>query len=146
MSEPQNLYLYGFQSCPWCARVRSAIADLGLDVEELDIHQVSEHREALVAAMGRKTVPVLRIGSGEGARWLPESADIVDYLYKTHGQGGKPPFFASALPQRIGIGVGLALFVGSFFVADQLSVWFLVAAVGCWVLGRHAVLVGKLFR
>ena len=31
----------------------------------------------LIAATGRKTVPVLKIGDGPDARWMPESRDII---------------------------------------------------------------------
>lgn len=81
-----ELILYHFPSCPFCARVRSAIDRLGLAVELRDIRADAEHWNALVAARGRATVPVLRIVSPDGSeRWMPESGDIVRYLDKTYG-------------------------------------------------------------
>ncbi len=82
-----RLALYHYDACGYCQIVRSDLADSGLEVELRNIHQVSEHRDALMAAMGRTTVPVLRIEDADGSvRWLPESADIVRYLRKLTGR------------------------------------------------------------
>lgn len=82
----ETLVLYHFDSCPYCARVRSAIDRLGLDIEMRDIRLDPEHWDALVAARGRGTVPVLKIESPDGTeRWMPESADIIDYLDRHYG-------------------------------------------------------------
>ena len=65
--------------------VRSKIDQLGIDVELRDVMQDSEHRDDLVEARGRATVPVLRIMSLEGEdRWMPESRDIIRYLQQTY--------------------------------------------------------------
>ena len=54
---------------------------LGLAIPLRNTMQDAEHRAALIDAMGRGTVPVLRIEHPDGrVEWLPESADIVDYL------------------------------------------------------------------
>jgi glutaredoxin 2 len=75
-----DLSLYHFDSCPYCARVRHAIASLDLQIEYRDIHKDEKHLDALVAARGRQTVPVLRIAGPNGDTWMPESADIIAYL------------------------------------------------------------------
>jgi len=80
MPDAPTLALYHYDSCPYCRRVRTAIDRLGLAVELRDIDENPEHLRALMAARGRRTVPVLRIASEEGAQWMPESADIVRYL------------------------------------------------------------------
>lgn len=77
-----DLSLYQFHSCPFCARVRHTLDSLDLQIEYRDIHQDDAHHDALVAARGRATVPVLRIAGPDGDTWMPESADIVDYLRK----------------------------------------------------------------
>jgi glutaredoxin len=80
-----KLVLYHFDGCPYCSMVRSAIDQLGVDVELRDIFQDSQHRDDLVKARGRATVPVLRIESPDGEdRWMPESRDIVRYLQETY--------------------------------------------------------------
>ena len=75
-----DLSLYQFNSCPYCARVRHTLESLDLQIEFRDIHQDDAHHDALVAARGRATVPVLRISGPDGDTWMPESADIVAYL------------------------------------------------------------------
>ena len=81
-----KLALYHFHGCPFCALVTSAVDRLGVEVESRDIHAESRHREDLIAARGRATVPVLRITSPDGEdRWMPESSDIVRYLEGTYG-------------------------------------------------------------
>jgi glutaredoxin len=84
--EEDKLALYHFDGCPFCSMVRSAIGRLGIDVELRDIFQDSQHRDDLIEARGRATVPVLRITPPGGEeRWMPESRDIVRYLGETFG-------------------------------------------------------------
>ena len=65
--------------------VRSSIDRLGVDVEIRDIFENTQHRDDLVGARGRATVPVLPITSAGGEeRWMPESRDIVGFLEKTY--------------------------------------------------------------
>jgi glutaredoxin len=79
-----KLALYHFNGCPFCSMVRTGIDHLGVDVELRDIFENPQHRDDLIAARGRATVPVLRITSPNGEeRWMPESRDIVRYLEKT---------------------------------------------------------------
>lgn len=75
--------IYGYPQCPFCARVLRAIDALGLDVEFRNTLQTPEYQQEVLEATGRTTVPILRIESVSGdVRWMPESADIVDYLEK----------------------------------------------------------------
>ena len=81
-----KLALYYFDGCPFCNMVRANINKLGIDVELRNIFQDQKHRDDLVDARGRATVPVLRITSPDGEeRWMPESRDIADYLQNTYG-------------------------------------------------------------
>jgi len=80
-----KLALYMTPYCPFCHRVRDAIDRLGIEVEMRDIFADRADRDALVAARGRATVPVLRITTEDGERWMPESRDIIRYLNKTYG-------------------------------------------------------------
>lgn len=84
-SPGEHLALYQYPSCPFCVRVRRVIDELGIDVEMRDIIESPEHRRDLMEARGRRTVPVLRITSAEGDRWMPESAEIVRYLRERYG-------------------------------------------------------------
>lgn len=76
-----GLSLYHFDGCPYCDRVRAAMARLKLELELRDILEQPKYREELVTATGKQMVPCLRIeGPGGNARWMHESADIVRYL------------------------------------------------------------------
>jgi glutaredoxin 2 len=84
----KGLSLYGYPQCPFCARVLHAIGSLGLEIPLRNTMQDADSRSELLQAMGRGTVPVLRIeGEGGEVEWLPESADIVRYLAARFGGG-----------------------------------------------------------
>jgi glutaredoxin 2 len=73
--------IYGYPQCPFCTRVLRAMESLGLEIEFRNTMETSDYLEELIDATGRTMVPVLRIESEEGdVRWMPESADIVEYL------------------------------------------------------------------
>lgn len=80
MNEQQKLTLYHYLGCPFCSMVERVIDELGVEVERLDILRDAEAMQELVGATGRKTVPVLKIGEGEFAQWMPESRHIMDWL------------------------------------------------------------------
>lgn len=81
-----KLALYYYETCPFCQLVLGKIDELGIEVEYRHVKKTPSHREDLVRARGRGTVPVLRIMSADGTdRWMPESRDIVRYLQQTYG-------------------------------------------------------------
>lgn len=83
----KSLVLYGYPECPYCRRVLGAIESLGLDIPLRNTMREDEHNDALRAATGRETVPVLRIEGKDGSvRWLPESLDIVRYLNERYAR------------------------------------------------------------
>lgn len=91
MSDPSGLSLYHTPFCPYCERVRSAARRLGLDLPQRDIHESPAHRQELVEATGRQSVPCLRIQREDGsAYWMHESEDIVAYLEARFGAGNDP--------------------------------------------------------
>ena len=82
----QGLSLYQYDSCPYCARVRSVLDRLGLEIELRDVLMEPEHSRDLIEATGRRTVPVLRIETSEGeVSWMPESAEIIRYVQERFG-------------------------------------------------------------
>jgi len=93
------LTLYHFATCPYCLRVRRAIDDLNVEVELRDIHQDPSAAQALHDATGRTTVPVLYIADDDA--WMPESTDIVRFLYARFGDGRRPPLSARLNPQWV---------------------------------------------
>ncbi len=76
-----KLALYYSRTCPYCTLVISAIDQLGIDLDLLEIFDEPRYRDELVEGRGRATVPVLRITAPDGEqRLMPESRDIVRYL------------------------------------------------------------------
>lgn len=145
MRDTPRLSLYWFRGCPWCERVRAAITDLGLEVDERNIREHSEHAAAMREATGRGTVPVLRIDTEKGSEWLGESADIVRRLYADYG-GDKPTtFFASGRPQRLGMIGGGTLLLTAFIVPAAAQQWVFLAAALVWLLGTRAPLLRRWF-
>ena len=86
MEKTAGISLYGYPSCPYCRRVLGAIDALGLEIPLRNTMSDGAYHEELVNALGRGTVPVLRIEKKSGGvQWLPESADIVEYLQERFG-------------------------------------------------------------
>ncbi len=82
----EGITLYQFRGCPYCSRVEAALEDLGVEVQIRDTLEDDKSADELFAATGRHTVPVLRIEQPDGSiRWMPESADIIDYLRARFG-------------------------------------------------------------
>ncbi len=81
-----KLALYHFPGCYFCRMVRQTLETCDFEVELRDINQNREWHDELVAARGRRTVPVMRIESDDGnIEWMGESRDIVAYLEKLSG-------------------------------------------------------------
>ena len=81
-----RLSLYYYPTCGFSRRVLRALERLDVEVELRNIFADAQHREALIEARGRPTVPVLRIDSPDGsARWMPESLEIIRYLDSNYG-------------------------------------------------------------
>lgn len=145
MSTPR-LSLYMFEGCAFCERVRIALDDLGLAIEERDVRAEPAHADALIVALGNKTVPVLRIDEGENTRWLPESADIVAHLYAEHGAGRRPPALATGIPQQIGAVVALGLFVVALVVDGPARAVLLGLAVFIFVARNNVPFLRRITR
>ncbi|MEN0062108.1 MAG: glutathione S-transferase N-terminal domain-containing protein [Myxococcota bacterium] len=139
-----RLSLYMFEGCAFCQRVRIALDDLGLSIEERDIRAVPEHATALVEALGQSTVPVLRIDHEETTEWLPESSDIVRYLYEEHGDGRRPPALATGFPQTIGAALALVLFLLALIVEGPVRLILLTAAALVFALRTNLQLLWRL--
>ncbi|RKF18720.1 glutaredoxin [Alginatibacterium sediminis] len=85
-TQEDSLTLYHFVGCPFCTIAISPIKKLNLNVEMRDTMQNPQYRAELVKAMGRGTVPVLKIVAKDGTeKWLPESRDIAKYLEQKYG-------------------------------------------------------------
>ncbi len=85
------LTLYKYDTCFYCRRVFATLDELGLDVAMRDIRRDPGALAELMAARGRRTVPVLKIERDDGSvQWLPESRDIIRYLRTEYGGDHEP--------------------------------------------------------
>lgn len=85
-----SLELYDLQHCPYCAKVRRALADIGLDYDSHEVPQSRSERDRVREISGQEGVPVL-VDPENGIEGMPESDDIVDYLYSEYGDGRQRP-------------------------------------------------------
>ena len=75
-----QLYLYQFDACPFCVKVRRAAKRLNLPLVTRDAKQAVWEQE-LIAGGGLRKVPCLRIEDDNGeVEWMYESNDIITYL------------------------------------------------------------------
>jgi len=87
MTGYKKRYLYHYNGCLFCWRVKRLINKLGITVELRDIWQSNDYRRQLIEARGRQTVPVLLEVDAEGnERWIPESGDIIKHLSQLQHQ------------------------------------------------------------
>ncbi len=80
-----NLELYELEGCPYCAKVTSKLADLGLDYESHMVPSSHSERTEVEEVSGQTGDPVL-VDPEHGVEGMSESDDIVAYLEKTYGQ------------------------------------------------------------
>lgn len=88
--QPQELLeLYDMEACPFCRLVREALTELDLDVMIYPCPKNGLRYRPLVERLGGKQqFPFLMDPNTDTA--LYESADIIDYLYRTYGEGRAP--------------------------------------------------------
>ncbi len=76
--------LYHRWKCPWCAAVRQAIENVGVDVELVEVPYPRDERELVNELSGQRRVPVLV----DGDEVLVDSRRIVRHLYERYGGAG----------------------------------------------------------
>jgi glutaredoxin len=80
------LTVYENRFCGYCMDVRQVLAELDLDVTIRSIADNPRYRSELIRGTGSSTVPVLKIEQPDGSvSWLPESRDIIAFLYARAG-------------------------------------------------------------
>jgi glutathione S-transferase len=83
----RQLRLYEFEACPYCRLVREALTELDLDALIYPSpHGGKRFRPKVAALGGRQQFPFLVDPNTNESMY--ESADIIDYLYRTYG--GRP--------------------------------------------------------
>ena len=72
--------LYQFEACPFCAKVRAKLEELGVDYEKVNVAHDREdsQRKELLEKSGVATVPVIEIDG----KFIGESDVIIEYLEK----------------------------------------------------------------
>lgn len=85
-----DLVLYDLSGCPYCAKVRRALDDLDLAYERVSVPASRSARSAVYDVSGQHKVPVL-VDRSNGIEGMPESRDIVEYLYDEYGTAEDSP-------------------------------------------------------
>lgn len=85
----EPLELYDMEGCPYCRLVRQALTELDLDVMVYPCPKGGLRYRPLVERLGGKQqFPFLMDPNTDTS--LYESGDIIDYLYRTYGDGQTP--------------------------------------------------------
>ncbi|OTF03561.1 glutathione S-transferase N-terminal domain-containing protein [Halorubrum sp. SD612] len=79
-----NLTLYELEGCPYCAKVKTKLADLDLEYDSVMVPRSHGERTEVEAVSGQTGVPVL-VDEDHGVEGMAESDDIVEYLEETYG-------------------------------------------------------------
>jgi len=82
MGRPSEIVLYQAEWCPYCARVRSALTDLLVDYQIVNVPREKEKREVLQRVSGQRGIPVMV----DGETVLDDDDDIIPYLQKKYGR------------------------------------------------------------
>jgi glutathione S-transferase len=84
MSDPE-ITLYRLQACPFCERVVRTLDEHGLDYRSRFVEPMHGDRDIVRRLTGKRTVPAI-VDESTGVT-MSESANIVDYLDRTYGEG-----------------------------------------------------------
>ena len=84
-SGPQ-ITLYRLQACPFCERVVRTLQDLGLSYRSRFVEPMHADRNVVKRVSGKRSVPAI-VDENTGVT-MSESANIVEYLQGTYGDGG----------------------------------------------------------
>jgi glutathione S-transferase len=79
-----SLELYELPGCPYCAKVKNKLDELGLDYVSHEVPRSHSERTEVEAVSGQTGVPVL-VDPDHDVEGMPESDDIVAYLETTYG-------------------------------------------------------------
>ena len=81
--------VYRLQACPYCERVIRKLNDLGLEYDSRFVEARHSRRDVVKRVSGSRTVPAL-VDERTGVT-MSESANIVEYLEATYGDGASGP-------------------------------------------------------
>ena len=91
-SEPANepaedppITIYRLQACPFCERAVRKLNELDLDYRSRFVEAMHSERDAVKRVSGKRSVPAI-VDETTGVT-MSESANIVEYLEATYGDG-----------------------------------------------------------
>lgn len=84
MSE-SAITLYRLQACPYCERVVRKLDEYGLEYHSRFVEPMHSDRNVVKRVSGVRSVPVI-VDEATGVT-MAESANIVEYLDRTYGDG-----------------------------------------------------------
>ncbi len=84
MSDPA-ITLYRLQACPFCERVVRALDEYDVSYQSRYVEPMHSERNVVKRIAGKRTVPAL-VDDNTGVT-MAESANIVEYLDRTYGEG-----------------------------------------------------------
>src|SRR6056297_3541871 len=87
MSEAPAITLYRLQACPFCERVVRVLDEYDLDHRSRFVEPLHSRRNVVKRVSGKRTVPAI-VDENTGVT-MSESANIVDYLDNTYGDGAR---------------------------------------------------------
>lgn len=79
-----DIVLYELQGCPYCAKVKQKLDDLGLEYESRMVEADKSKRDEVAEVSGQRGVPVL-VDPENDVEGMPESDDIVAHLEEAYG-------------------------------------------------------------
>ena len=77
--------LYRLQACPYCERVVRVLDEQGLDYRSRFVEPMHSDRNVVKRVSGKRTVPAIE--DERTGVTMSESANIVEYLENTYGNG-----------------------------------------------------------
>lgn len=84
-SNEPSITLYRLQACPFCERVVRRLNEYDLDYHSRFVEAMHSERDIVKRVSGKRTVPA--IVDEETGVAMSESANIVEYLENTYGNG-----------------------------------------------------------
>ena len=80
-----TIELYELPGCPYCAKVRGKLDELGLEYESHEVPRSHGERTEVEEVSGQTGVPVL-VDREHGVDGMAESDEIIAYREETYGE------------------------------------------------------------
>jgi glutathione S-transferase len=84
-TDREPITFYRLQACPYCERVTRTLDEYDLDYRSRFVEPMHSDRNVVKRISGKRTVPAI-VDENTGVT-MSESANIVEYLENTYGDG-----------------------------------------------------------